>query len=472
MTNMIELLKEVYPLPMVPVSSGADQCTQIFCRELDFRVYGYASGSEHNGWVVPQNWAPQKAEIRKDGRLIYDGGAHPLGVWGYSISFQGKVSLDELREHLAFSENWDHALIYHGDLYYKQGTKNWGFSVPKSLFNSLVEGEYEVDLQTEFEPGTLKVLDYFLPGRSEETIIFNAHNCHAAQANDDISDCVVGVELMKRLSERNNYYSYRLLICPELFGTVFWLDNQDKEALAKLKYAIMLKSVGNRQELALQKSFWGDTWLDRAAVHYFRFHHPNSRIGAFRTVYGNDEIVFEAPGYEIPSISLTRYPSPASSPGRYPVPFPEYHTSMDTHEIILESKLNETVETVLGILNILEHNYRVHRHFDGLLCLSNPKYDLYMRTWDPAQRTGPRFGENEEWHYLMNCIMRYFDDEMTVLDIAGRHNLYFEDVLAYIHRFSEKGLVSLIQNRSSHASSEHSLSKRSPDRHGLDIGND
>ena len=35
------------------------------------------------------------------------------------------------------------------------------------------------------------VYDYYLEGSTKDEIIFNAHNCHPYQANDDISGCAV-----------------------------------------------------------------------------------------------------------------------------------------------------------------------------------------------------------------------------------------------------------------------------------------
>jgi aminopeptidase-like protein len=234
------------------------------------------------------------------------------------------------------------------------------------------------------------------------------------------------------------------VICPELYGTLFWLKEMPLAERRNQAYAIMLKSVGNREALSLQKTFTGSTLLDRAAAHYFRLRHPGGRIGDFRTVYGNDETVFEAPGFEIPAISMTRYPTDKKGPGRYPVPYPEYHTSMDDHRQILESHLEEAVQACLGVCDILENDAAMARKFEGLLCLSNPKYDLYQRTWDPANPKGPGHGETDDWHYLMNCVMRYFDGKTTVLDVAERHGLPFDAVFAYLKRFEAKGLIEFI----------------------------
>ena len=62
----------------------------------------------------------------------------------------------------------------------------------------------------------MRVLDYEIKGKSKQTIIINAHNCHKFQANDDISGCAVGIKIFEYLKKnRNLNYSYRLLIAPD-----------------------------------------------------------------------------------------------------------------------------------------------------------------------------------------------------------------------------------------------------------------
>ena len=89
----MDMLKKIDGLFITPVSDGADLQNKILCQELPFKIFKYRSGQEYNGWIVPQKWEVLKAEIRKGGKLIYDGKKHPLGVIGYSGSFKGKISL-------------------------------------------------------------------------------------------------------------------------------------------------------------------------------------------------------------------------------------------------------------------------------------------------------------------------------------------------------------------------------------------
>jgi aminopeptidase-like protein len=194
---------------------------------------------------------------------------------------------------------------------------------------------------------------------------------------------------------------------------------------------MFLEMLGNDNRLALQESFTGTSELDRAAYQYLRHCRPDFFADEFRKIVGNDETVWEAAGIEIPTISLSRFP------------FPEYHSSMDTEDIILESCLEDAVEAVLGIVHILETNCTMRRKFEGLVALSHPRYNLYIDQADPSIRpTVP--AEQRKWNYLMDCLPRYFDGQMTVLDIAERHELPYDKVYAYIRRFEEVGLVEML----------------------------
>jgi aminopeptidase-like protein len=150
---------------------------------------------------------------------------------------------------------------------------------------------------------------------------------------------------------------------------------------------------------------------------------------------GNDETVWEAPGYEIPFLEVTRSEDLMQ-------PFHEYHTSRDTPDLMDAGQLDEMLDVMRRAVDIVETNCRIWRTFDGLICLSNPDYNLYMERRDPAvAKDLPE--DSEKWGYLLDCLLRYMDGSMTVLDIAERHDLPFERVLQYIRQFEEKGLVRL-----------------------------
>lgn len=436
MSKLLNFIDSLASLRLAPVSSDMNIVQDILANELPFTVHEYDSGSEQGGWIVPQEWGVMKAEIRKDGELVYDGKAHPLGVTGYSRSFIGDIDFTELKKHLYYSDIIPEALIYYYRNFYRNWEKEWGFSIPKTLFNQLSSGIYSVDLQTYHKPGKLKVFDYFIKGESSKTITLLAHNCHAGQANDDITGVAVGIEVMKALSQVETYYSYRLLVAPEQFGSIFYLGDLPPNQISDFHSAIYLEMLGNDNRLALQDSYTGEAEIDLVASHYFDNNFPDYYHDGFRKIIGNDETVWEAPGYEIPCISISRAdPLDAGSP------YPEYHTSHDTIEILSEDRLFESIEAILGICNILERNKRIVRQFSGHLCLSNPKYNLYAKPNDPSI-VEARTEYDDRWFQMVMNLARRLSDRPTVLDLSLEFGLPFDDVAIYINRYYEKGLVS------------------------------
>jgi aminopeptidase-like protein len=434
MQSVIEIAERLYPYSYGVVGTGNDAAIPAFQAELPpgllFSVLEFPSGAEKNGWVIPPAWRPLKAVLRTRGRVVYDAMVSPLGVPALCPSVKKQLTLEELKPHLYFSDAVPSAVPYHWTNLYRPGNNSWGLCMPKKIYDALEQGDYEIDIVTENQPGTMKVLDCILPGDTQETIIINAHNCHAYQANDDISGCAAALFVFNKLAALpKRRYTYRLVIAPELIGTVHWLDSLPDFNVSNFIGAILLKSVGNNAPLKLQESYTGKAEIDRAANNVYRHRFGEYEVGGFRSIYGNDETVFEAPGYCIPTVSLTR------------IPFLEYHTDADTPERLSAKHLLDTVETTLDILAVMENNRKYRCAVKGLVALSHPNYDLYLAAPAPGIDRISVTSDQQKWNLLMNCLPRLLDGQTDILAIADRYNLPFLAVEKYIRRWLEKGLA-------------------------------
>jgi aminopeptidase-like protein len=435
---MKKLITKLSPLRMAPNSAGLDECVKILCQELPFTVHEFAADSEVNGWIVPKKWEVLEAKIYDvHGKLIYDGMHHPLAVIGYSQSYSGRVSREELKKHLFFPSTFDDALVYHCDLFYKPFRKEWGFSVTKQFYDALDQEQYDVELRTSFEKGTMKVAEYVLPGKSKESIVMNAHNCHAFCCNDDLSGVAVGIEVMRRLAKLpKRRYTYRLVVAPEHFGSIFYLNSLSKKQAKLLKWGVFLEMLGAGGSLILQRSFQGNTFIDRAFQNVLKYKLTDARTAPFRKVVGNDETCWEGAGYDIPFPSLSR----SDGKGH----FPEYHTSRDSPDLIRDDFLEEAVDTVMEAFFTMEADAVMKRKFLGLVALSHPRYNLYKPFWDPSEQGRKTIAdEAKRWNYLMDCLPRYFDENTRIIEIAERHEQLFRTVYDYIKQFEEKKLVNV-----------------------------
>ena len=402
-------------------------------QELPFRLHTYASGEEHNGWVVPPQWAVHKALLRKNGQVLHDGTAHPLAVASLSRSFRGSLSWDELTPHVVTNPKLPSAYMFHCLWQYRPWAADWALSIPWETARHFGPGSYEVELETSATPGAMHVAEYVHQGESPRTITFQAHTCHPGQANDGFAAVALLVRLFQWLRGRSTRHSYRLLLGPEHLGTVFWLRDRSRQELEHMAGGIFMEMPGVPAPLKAAASFLGGQAVDRAvgnALLRTRHVHVPWRKGA-----GNDETVWEAPGYEVPFVELTRALDQFD-------PYPEYHSSLDTADILDPDGLGEMFDVLCRTVEIFEGDCVPHRRFDGLICLSNPRYDLYMERPDPTVEKGCN-EETERWGHLLDCLLRYFDGSMTVLDIAERHGLPFGPLRAYLQKFADKGLVRL-----------------------------
>lgn len=400
------------------------------------QLHSFKSRTELNGWVVPDEWRVVRADIRLGGQLLFDGTAHPLAVIGSSTSFTGRVTKGLLDKHVFFSKAEPDAFAFHCMNNYRPWAREWGFCVPHEVYKTWPEGEYDVDLVTEFAPGEMLVGEGTLHGESTETIVFNAHTCHPSQFEDGFSGVALILELFDELRKlKRRRYTYKMVLAPEHLGTVFYLGNMRPEARGMLKAAIFLEMIGLRTSLALQRSFNGDHLIDRIVEGIARQMEPDLRVGDFRTILGNDETVWEAPGYEIPCISLSRC-------SKSPFYYSEYHTSNDTIARSDFGQRDQALDVLRRFVNLLEHDATIERNFEGLIALSNPRYGLYVERPEPTvekhlSELQLRLGA------IQDRVVRYFDRTHSISDLAEMFQLPFETMLGYVRTFEAKGLIKL-----------------------------
>jgi aminopeptidase-like protein len=466
-----EIIEESYLLNRVFVSDDTVKALENLSSHTDvpYKDFKFKSGEEFNSWRVPNDWKVVEAKILKNGKIIYDGQDHLLGVIANSSSFEGKISKEELAKHIYTAPKRPKAIPFHFRLQYRPWDNDWGFCMPQEKFDSLEDGEYEVKLKTILKPGKMVSREFTIKGESEETILFVAHIDHPGLSNDDLSGCAVGIELLNRIKKSfpRSKYTYKLLLTQEILGSVFYLHKLGAAERKNLKYGIFMDNVGNNNDLSMQKSFLGNTLIDRICKSALnRFCHKPI-INEFRhSTNGADEIVFEAPGIEIPMVFITRFP------------YPEYHTSDENMDIIYEAKLQETVAFLLKVVGMAERgfsgmefiadrqhegitnlknkkfeyanqdlqkrNFYIKRRFEGLISLANPKYNLYI---DPGQIIGANQDKNKKtalWQYYMP---RYLEGNYSLLDMAAEFNIDFDWLENYFNKMEEKGLIKKLSKR-------------------------
>jgi aminopeptidase-like protein len=428
MKTMMQILRDLTPLNRAVCSLGYDQTVDYLCEVLPFRVISVSSSREHNGWVIPPSWDVEEARIVRDGRTVYDGTTHPLGVIALSRSFSGTVSLEELRHHLYYDHRYDDSIPFHYRQQFRSWNRDWGFCVPKRLFDQLVPGDYEVVIRTAEAPGSVKILEYKHQGYLDFTIVLGGNLDHAGVANDGLAGCVVGLEALRRLQGRKTKFTYSLVLSPGIIGSELYLAGLSQSERCQILEGIFLEMLGSATQLAIQESrqtmvsalhaLKGS--LDHLGVPY--------RTGPFESVIVNDEYVWE--NYGIPMLSFSRFP------------YPEYHSSRDCVEIIKEGSLNEAVDALIGAVDRLEASPIVSKKFKGNICLSNPQYNLYVDYGQIA--LGDSLSEKPRRMRSLMDFVPALDRPVSVKAVANHVGLPENDTLEYLQRWADKGLIDLL----------------------------
>jgi aminopeptidase-like protein len=432
---MDALIRDLCSFPTAVVADGNEKLFDRIDQELVLEKFRFPSGQSYNGWKIPDKWRVLHAKLYKDGAEVFDGTSHTLGVGFYSKSFRGDMEWSDLQPHLVTNPNLPNAYMFHCAWQYRPWDADWALSVPYRIYREFGSGHYHVELETQYEPGEMIVAHHHKTGRSGKTIIFNAHTCHPHMANDGFAGIAILIRLFQWLGGFDTYYSYRLVLGPEHLGSVFYLRDRPRHDVDRLVCGVFEEMPGTDGPVKVTATFLGDQVIDHAFANVLRHQGRVHRSVAWRRGAGNDETVWEAPGYEVPFVEVTRCEDQWN-------PYREYHSSLDTPELMDPDRLDEMLLILKKVVHILENNVTIQRRFDGLICLSNPQYDLYMERPDPAVAKELE-KDAEKWGHLVDCLFRYMNGDITVLDIARAHELPFDRLRRYLGRFEEKGLVTL-----------------------------
>ncbi len=428
MKTMMEMLEDLTPLGRAVCSLGYDEAVRYLGDVLPFRVISVDASREHNGWVIPPSWDVEAATIVKDGRVVYDGAAHPLGVIGLSRSVAETVDLEELKRHLYYDHRDDESIPFHYRQFFRSWERDWGFCMPKRVFDALGPGDYEVTIRTKESPGVLKILEYTHQGALDHTIVLSGNLDHAGVANDGLAGCVVGIEVMRRLRGRKTKFTYSLVLSPGILGSEYYLAELTGAERSRILEGIFLEMLGSDTPLAVQESrrdmvdvlYALKASLDRMGLGY--------RTGPFESIIVNDEYLWE--NYGIPMLSFSRFP------------YPEYHSSKDGVDRIREASLDEAVDALMGAIDVLEDSPMVVKQFEGNVCLSNPKYDLYVDYGQVA--LGDEVTDRKRRMRSLMDLVPALDRPVSVRALADHVGVSEAETLAYLERWAAKGLVALV----------------------------
>jgi aminopeptidase-like protein len=273
----------------------------------------------------------------------------------------------------------------------------------------------------------MKILEYKHLGSSDHTILLGGNLDHAGVANDGLAGCVVGLEVLRRLQGRKTKFTYALVLSPGIIGSEFYLASLSQTERTQILEGVFLEMLGSSTQLAVQDSRRDMVSLGYALKASLGQLKLPYHTGPFASIIINDEYLWE--NYGIPMLSFSRFP------------YPEYHSSKDSMAAIRETSLNEAVEALLGAVNNLEASPMLVKKFEGNICLSNPRYDLYADYGQVA--LGDTLLESRRRKRNLMDIVPALDRPVSVKALADKVGLPEDEVLEYLKRWAGKGLVNL-----------------------------
>lgn len=414
--DMMEVLERIGPLDRTLSNIGTDKALNILLEYMpEAKIVGFPSGQKIWGWEVPKRWNVVKAQIKSNGVVLVDFEWHPLHLLNYSIPFSGTINKEDLFEHL-YSDPYNPDSIPFVFSFYEP---KWGFCIPHSWREKFIYESYDIEINCSFDDGNMNVLEYFLPGDSEETIIFCNNICHPTQANDSLTGLVAAMDMMARLkSKKNRKYSYLFLVVPETIGSIAYLAN-NQDIIAKAKCGIVSEMLGTNGPIVAQQTQKGNSYLDFIMKQALLEQDEEHKVVDFLKSAGNDEKVLDSPGVGIPTISLTRYP------------YTEYHSSADNVGLISEERLKEARDVLQRIVDYLEKDYIPKLTYPGPVFLSGN--GLYPDWRNDAQL-------EQHWLSFMD-VMYSIDNESSVVHCAMKKNIPLEHFFYWLDAFIDKGLA-------------------------------
>ena len=417
---MYSLAEELWPIPRSLSGPGVRQTLSILKRELSGLKLGrYRTGDRAFDWTIPKEWSVKSARlVDPHGRVICDFEENNLSLVGYSVPVNGKFSLEYLQNHLYSLENQPNAIPFVTSYY----QENWGFCLTHQSRQALIDGMYDVRIDSELKNGYLDYGELVVRGKSSREVLFSTYVCHPSMANNELSGPVLSTALALKLKELDLNYTYRFLFLPETVGSLAYLAQNHNYMRQKMLAGFVVTCVGDEGQFSYIPSRLGGTLADRLALkvlndmalEYVEYQWSDR---------GSDERQYCAPGIDLPVCSVTR-----SKYGEYP----EYHTSLDRlGTVVTPVGLQGSLDYFLGVVLEIERS-----RFPKTTVRGEPQLGargLY------AQTSVYRGSEHEG--KALRDSLSMFDGNHTLEEVAARMKLDVEEVERLLVVAKEHGLA-------------------------------
>lgn len=416
------LAKRLWPINRSITGDGVRETLNILKEHLkDLKINEVPSGTKVFDWTVPKEWKVKEAYIiDPKGNKICDFSVNNLHLLGYSTPIHKKINLAELQEHLYSLPEQPSAIPYITS-YYKE---RWGFCLSHNDREKLIDGEYEVFIDSELFDGSLTYGELIIPGKTDKEIFLSTYVCHPSMANNELSGPTVTTYLSKyieSLSDRK--YTYRIVFIPETIGSITYSSFKKEELKEKVFAGFNLTCVGDDRDYSYLPSRAENTISDRIAKHVLKHTKKDYKPYTWSD-RGSDERQYCAPGIDLPIASMMRT--------KYGI-YPEYHTSLDNLVDVV------TPDGLYG-------GYLIHqRAIEALEKNCYPKIQVFGEPQLGKRGLYPTLSTKETSDIVrdMMDLITYSDGERSLLDIAEKCNIPVWKFYPILDKLVENNLITI-----------------------------
>ena len=414
--EIYQLIENLYPICRSITGDGFRETMQILQGYIPIQLHEVPTGTEVFDWIVPKEWNIRDAYVKDSkGRKVIDFQKSNLHILNYSVPFNGRVKLAELKEHLFSIPDHEDWIPYRAS-YYKE---NWGFCISHKVLESLEDEEYEVCIDSSLEDGHLTYGEYLIKGEIEDEFLISCHCCHPSLCNDNLSGIGVATFLAKHLSQKRLRYTYRFLFIPGTIGSITWLSlNEDN--VSKIRHGLVIACVGDPGKMHYKRTRRGDAEIDKAVAHVLKNSGDEYEIMDF-SPYGYDERQYSSPGFNLAVGNLSRTPH-----GR----FPQYHTSADNLDFVKANSLADSFTKYVEVINVIDNNKKYLN--------TSPKGEPQLGRRGLYSTTGGRIDAS---HMAILWVLNLSDGQYSLLDIAEISGVDFRSIQIAAEALLECGLL-------------------------------
>ncbi len=386
-------------------------------------IHETPTGTNVFDWKIPKEWVIRDAWIKTpDGKKICDFKINNLHLVGYSIAVHKTLSLSELEKNLHSLPDMPSAIPYVTSYY----EERWGFCISEDERKNLVEGEYEVFIDSDLIDGFLTYGELLIKGQSQKEVFLSTYICHPSMANNELSGPTVTSFIAKWLVEQSNLkYSYRIIFIPETIGSITYLSKNLDYLKSNVIAGFNISCVGDDRDYSYLPSRNGNTLSDNISQHVLNHIYPSYKIYDW-SERGSDERQYCSPGVDLPIASIMR-----SKYGEYD----EYHTSLDDlKNVVSPEGLGGGYKALMLAIEAIENN-----SYPKTTVLCEP--NLGKRNLYPTL-SGKKLNHDVR---LLKDVLSWSDGTNSLLEIADLIKMPIWNLYSTVKILSDHDLITFVE---------------------------